>query len=206
LFRFRSGHGFLTATIPLGCFFCFRRSLLLKFRQFVDGLVVGVVGGRYVAMHPGYFFRPVEKCHGYACVRVVAPLFGEYAEEGGFHTLGSHETPGAGGDLIDKDALGLVGGLVGLMESFAEIFERGGVFAGHDDLCAGEAVTCGVAAGGEFSGLGFWAGTALGVFAIGEDLCGRCHVYSCLSFSRRLWDLRIRVRADFSVSRWGGGG
>ncbi|HUQ94430.1 MAG TPA: hypothetical protein VM120_22300 [Bryobacteraceae bacterium] len=80
--------------------------------------------------------------------------FGEFGEEGGFDSLGSHESPGVGSDLVYEDEFGFVDGQVGLVESLAEVFIGGRVFAGHDDLCAGESVARRVTACGLFALLG----------------------------------------------------
>ena len=68
-----------------------------------------------------------------------------------FDSLGSHQTPCVRGDLIDEDSFAFVSGLVYCVESSAEVFECGGIFTGHDNLCAREAVTRCVSAGGVFA-------------------------------------------------------
>jgi hypothetical protein len=108
----------------------------LEFRQFVHGFVVGVLRGGDVALDSGDVLGSLEESGCDGGVGIVG-AFGEFGQNRGLDALRAHETPGTGGYQIDEDALGVVGGHVGLVHVGAEFLVSGGVFAGHDDLSSG---------------------------------------------------------------------
>ena len=142
----------------------------LEFGKLGDCFVVGVLGGGHIAVHSGQFLGFFEECFRDGNVRVFG-AFGELGEEGRFDSLGAHEPPGVGGDLIDQNALGFIGGLMRFVHALAEFFIGRCVFAGDDDLCPGESVPDAVAACGVLALLGLGSRAVPGVIEV-AILCG----------------------------------
>jgi hypothetical protein len=147
-----------------------RYSWLLQSAQLAHCLVVGTLRSGDVTLDSREVFGPIEESGGKSGIGIVG-AFNEFTEDGCFNALRSHESPGVGGDLVYKDALWVIRWIVGKVQALPEFLVSRCVFAGHNDLSAGESVAGRVAAGSLFAFRGPGASAELGVVAIGEYLC-----------------------------------
>ena len=137
----------------------------LKFHEHVGGAVVSAAGAALVAREIFHFHSQAE-C---ALSLVLAE------ERGVFHAADADETPLVEGHGVEEEGLRFTVRIPVAVESGEEVIKGGLVFAGENDVLAGEAVFGAILRDTLFAFRRLRAGGFLGVEAVGLNLFVGCH-------------------------------
>ena len=146
----------------------------LKFHEHVESAVVGASGAALVA-------REIFHVHGQAECALRLMLAEERSV---FHAADADEAPLVESHGVDEEGLGFRARIPVAVESGEEVIKGGLVFAGENDVLAGEAVFSAILRDALFAFRRLRAGGFLGVEAVGLNLFAGCHYGS--DGSRRL--------------------
>ena len=137
----------------------------MKFHEHVESAVVGASGAALVAREIFHFHGQAE-----SALRFV------FAEERGvFHAADADEAPLVEGHGVDQEGLGFRVRLPVVVERGQEVIKGGLVFAGENDVPAGEAVLGAILRDALFAFRRLRAGGFLCVEAVGLNLFAGCH-------------------------------
>ena len=137
----------------------------LQLQKHVEGAVVGAAGAALIA-------REVFHFHGQAGF-AASLVFAE--ERSVFHAADADEAPLVEGHGVDEEGFGFRVRIPVAVESGQEVIKGGLVFAGENDVLAGEAVFSAILRDALFALRRLRAGGFLGIEAVSLNLSIECH-------------------------------